>query len=236
MQNNYSIFIRSYNKDIRWLLYCLQSIHKFVKGFSEIVIVVPASQINEFKALNLTYEKLRFCEVYADDYLGQQITKLNAFQYCQSDLIMFVDSDCVFQAETTIEQFMKDGKPCILKTAYDTIDAPWQGITEIAMKDLVPFEYMRREPLLYHKKTLRDLGVWFNLLHNQTIDNFIISQPARHFSEFNLMGAYADKFESDKYYFLDTNKEELPVLNCKQYWSWSGLTAEERTEIENKLK
>lgn len=57
----------------------------------------------------------------------------------------------------------------------------------------------------------------------------------RHFSEFNVMGAIAERFMPEKFRFIDTNVEELPPLYCKQFWSWGGITPEIAAEIEKTL-
>ena len=39
-----SIYIRTYKRDIAWLDFCLQSIHRNLKGWDEIVVGVPEGQ------------------------------------------------------------------------------------------------------------------------------------------------------------------------------------------------
>lgn len=235
---DYSVFIRSYKGDIEWLKYCLKSIHKYLKGWSEIVVVVPESQKSYFDQLNLTAEKLYICPDYQNDYLGQQITKHFAFDYCQSENILFVDSDCVFVKETTIEDFIKDGKPCILKTPYESIPEVkfWQDITSRALGFTPEFECMRRLPMMYLKETLKNVVSHTQKFLDQPLQSYIKEQPNREYSEFNVIGAYTEKFESDKYYFLDTTKEAFPEQVIVQNWSWGGITPEIRIQLEEITK
>lgn len=226
------IFIRTYKNDLPWLEYCLRSIQKFVTGCDEIVICIPEPQKSLLDSWGLTKERIVTCPVYADDYLGQQISKLKADEYCQSDRILFVDSDCVFNRQVNI----KDLKPEIYKTHYSKVgDAIcWKEPTEKALKKKVNYEYMRRLPLMYLSDTVKDCREYLELTHGVTVEQYITSQPFRKFSEFNVLGAFAEKF-SDKYTFLNTDNgvKEGMIL---QSWSWGGITPEIKTKIEDILK
>lgn len=231
------------------------SLKKYVKDYTEIVIMV---QPNDYELLNeemKSWDKPKGIVIFrdivfpGDDYMGQQACKLLAFDFVNTQYILFVDSDVIFNADTNIEQFMRDGKPCILKTAYNDLAEEseqgtdkkgaaciWQPITEKAAGFPVEFEYMRRLPLLYHKSTLKNLQWYFLEKHGVSIREYIMSMKDRAFSEFNLVGAYAEEFEPGRYSFLDTSKEPLPVKTCQQYWSWGGFTPEIKTEIESFLQ
>jgi Family of unknown function (DUF6492) len=233
----YTIFIRSYRRDFKWLMYCLRSIRKFVSDYEEVVLNIEEKDVKILqKYLGTgTHEKLRVVtspNYEGDGYVWQQFDKLMCHHHILTPYVMFVDSDMVFFAPTDVSQFARDGKPCILKTPYSSIDCPWQPITETLMKQPVEFEYMRRMPLLYDVNTLSNLTHFFRTLHGKTLEEHCKGMRDRGLSEFNLMGAYADAYEREKYYFLHTEKEELPQLNCKQFWSWSGLKEEEKKEIE----
>ena len=95
-----SIFIRTYSKDLVWLDYALRSIHKHAKGFYEIVVCIPIDQVHLLS--HLTAERVVTCPVYPNDYIGQQISKLNAHKYCKGDYILFTDSDCIFTGSAPV--------------------------------------------------------------------------------------------------------------------------------------
>ena len=232
-----SIFIRTYSKDLVWLDYALRSIHKHAKGFYEIVVCIPENQKDLLS--HLTAERVVTCPVYQNDYIGQQISKLNAHKYCKGDYILFTDSDCIFTEPFTPEDFMRGGKPILLKTLYSKVgDAKaFQGPTEKCLRFKVDYEYMRRHPSLYLTQTIRDLHVYFNSLtdYKQSINDYILSEPIIGISEFNIIGAFTDRIQPMKYCIINTD-DEVPPAKLKQYWSWSGLTVAEKIEIENLLK
>lgn len=228
-----SIFIRTYSKDLVWLNYALQSIHKFGKGFLEIVVCIPENQRHLLS--HLTAERVVTCPVYANDYIGQQISKLNAHTYCKGDYILFTDSDCIFTEPFTPDDFMRDGKPLLLKTHYSKVgDAiAFKSITSEILSFPVEFEYMRRHPSLYLNKTLIDLHNYFNA--DSLTSKLLLMSPVG-ISEFNIIGAFTDRYCTDVYSIIDTDVSELPPLKLKQYWSWGGLTNEIKAEIENLLR
>lgn len=225
-----SIFIRTYHKDIKWLNYCLRSIHQNLTGWDEIVVCIPKGQ--EHLLSHLTSEKVVTCKKYSDDYLGQQISKLQAHNYCSHGIIMFIDSDVVFFEKTTVQDYMHNEKPVLLKDKYENVgDAIiWKKITEKLYKHEIAYESMRRAPQLFLKSTLEEFNKYF-----RDIEFYITSQSHRAFSEFNALGHFVELWEEEKYHIMDLSIEQAPRNKAVQHWSWSGLTEEERIEIERRL-
>jgi hypothetical protein len=230
------IFIRTYRKDIPWLAYCLKSIQKYCKDFRQVVIVIPKSDERFLADLNLTSEKVFTTDAFANDYLGQQATKLEAWKYSDADFICFTDSDCVFRKDTRPSDFIIGELPRVLKTPYANVGEAqcWKGLTETACKFEVEWEYMRRLPFTFRRDTLLAIKNWFEQLHG--VDLYTYIERSKGFSEFNLMGAFAEKYESDKYTFMDTETNPLPPAHIAQFWSWGGLTPDVITEIEHILR
>ena len=228
-----SIFIRTYHRDIKWLNYCLQSIHKNLLGWDEIVIAIPTGQ--ETLLSDLTQEKVITTKIQKDDYLAQQSDKMQAHKYCKGDYILFVDSDVIFKPNANILDYFHENKPIILKADYNYVGEAicWKKPTEKLFKENIEFEYMRFAPQIFHKSTLEMFNDSF-----PDIENYVISQPYRQFSEFNALGFYAEKMQPDDYSIVDVTNgvpEYLPENKSKQYWSWSNLTEIERKEIENTI-
>lgn len=225
-----SIFIRTYHRDIKWLNYCLQSIHKNLVGWSEIIICIPTGQ--ESLLSHLTSENVVTCKTYKQDYIGQQISKLEAYKHCKGDYIFFVDSDVVFYKGADIRDYFSDNKPVILYDKYENVGEAicWKPIVEKLFKDNVEYEFMRRPGQLFHKSTLENFATNFPY-----IENYAINQPNRDFSEFNYLGFFAWKHEHENYKFVNLETEPIPKTHCKQYWSYSNLTEQERLEIENTI-
>jgi hypothetical protein len=157
---------------------------------------------------------------------------------CESEYVLYVDSDCVFTEPTDLsKRLFYNGKPVIYKTKYDQVGAAlcWKEPTEKAINKAVEYEYMRRLPLLYKSETIKDLRDYLELIHGRPLETQILSRPFRSYSEFNVLGAFADAFYKEDYHFHDTDYGVEPNF-MHQDWSWGGLTPEIRIKLEEICK
>jgi len=232
-----SIFIKTCAKDMEWLVYCLKSIQQYGSGFLETVIVADESQ-RETIPENIT--NIHYAEDWDNGYLQQQSVKLMADKYAKGDTILFVDSDCVFYKNFTPADFMRDGKPILLKTHYDNLidktmpgggkPLVWQEITSKIMGFPVEWEYMRRIPCLYWKDSLERFRKKMPDLPEK-----IRNAQDKSFSEFNAIGAYIDKYEPENYFISDNMVWMQPCV-AKQFWSWGGVTPEVMADINKMME
>jgi hypothetical protein len=68
--------------------------------------------------------------------------------------------------------------------------------------------------------------------HAVDLETYIAAQPPRGFSEFNVLGAFAWAHYRDRFVWVETTIEPLRDPHCRWYWSWAGLDAQTRSEIE----
>jgi hypothetical protein len=62
--------------------------------------------------------------------------------------------------------------------------------------------------------------------------DYIAKIPDNSFSEFNVMGAVAERYLGDQYHIQSTETEPLPTKYCEQYWSWGGMTNELKEALQ----
>jgi len=223
-----SVFIRTYEGDLDWLKYCLASLHRNLTGWDEIVICIPEGQEHKLREL-ITDERVVTCPIYTDDYIGQQVSKLQAHRHIRGEFILFVDSDVVFHQKSRVSSFFEDGKPVILKESYARLSArhpelnilKWQDVVNLVFGERPVYEYMRRAPQLFRTATLVALDRAFPQLASHAL-----SQPCRLFSEFNVLGYFAEMKEPEGYVFVDLGREPVPPNPATQNWSWGGITPE----------
>lgn len=211
------IFIKSYSKDFKLLKYALLSIIKNVKGYKNVILLTPEYDKEVFLRLNLELPNntnIFYTEDYGNKYLFQQWCKISAHKYTNSEYIMFSDSDCIFDHEINVDDFIADGKPEILYTDYSKVgDAIcWKQPTEAFIKEPMQYEMMRRNCLIYHRSTLEAIEKYEPNL------KYIILNSER-FSEFNAMSAYAWKYEREKYNFVNTDNWTYTQPKGVQLWS-----------------
>lgn len=229
--------IRSYRQDFGWLQYALKFIQKHAKNFDSVELVIPRGDRIALPPLPFHCGIHEVQDAGRNGYMEQQINKLYADRYCGNGFVLFLDSDAMLLHDITPETFQDpEGRPKIYVTNYSLVgDAQcWKGITEKAIRQEVTLEYMRRLPMMYHAHTLRNLQEWFMKNHGMQLMNYVHTQPGRHFSEFNLMGAYAYFHEHSQYHFMDTEQGLEPAV-VEQFWSWGGLTNEIKERLEARL-
>lgn len=219
MTRTIDLFIKSYFRDFGWLKIALDSITRNVSGFRNIVIIIPEHEAELFKSV---FDKKtlngRAIVVYIKEknpgYLWQQVCKMEAYMYSDADFIMYWDSDCFAHKKLNVQDLLVDDKPEILYTPYEKVgDAVvWREITESVMGEKVDFEFMRRFPLMYHRSTIAKINFW-----KPSLETIIMG--SNRFSEFNFLGAYAFKYEKDKYRFVNTDDWVYTDPPCTQIWS-----------------
>lgn len=215
VQMEIDILIRSYRNDFGWLGYCLRSIHRNLKGYRDIHLIVPNCDLGGVS--HLTQEKVHGTEDRMEGYLAQQVTKLRAHFYSDADFIIHVDSDCIFHRKADCNEMIEDGKAIVLR---EEIETPWNKITEEVLGWYDPFEYMRRMPIIYPRWAYINFNAWMEEKHGNNIENIVAGRPYRSFSEFNAMGQFLHKHWEDK--IVWKHPSEVKTM-CKQYWSWGGL-------------
>lgn len=217
------ILIRTYQGDKEWLRYCLASIRRHCPDIG-LTVVAPTGHD---MGCECTYVE----PVNGEGYVDQQYTKLRANLYVPKDTshVVHIDSDCIML--DNLDSLFVNGKPVILKTSYDLLEnCPsliWRSIVFRYTQINPEFEYMRRLPLVYPIEMYEALDKFLTSIHGPW-HNWFHLITGRRFSEFNIMGTFADKFMNDKFYWLDTSKEPLPKLVVRQGWSWGGLDAVRR--------
>jgi hypothetical protein len=236
-----AIFIKTCKKDLEWLHYCLRSIWKFGSGFEELVIVADEdcrSMIDGW--IEASWKtSIVYVENPKHGYFHMQAVKLMADTYTSCDNILFVDSDCVFYTPFTPYSFMRDGKPILIKTKYETLakcpkgkDALcWKKPTERIVNLQVEWEYMRRIPMMFSRHIYSKIRERY-----PEAQEFARNLPGfGGFSEFNLMGAWIDIYDPDSHFITDSEAWS-PSPVAKQYWSWGGFSRVIIDEIEGYLK
>jgi hypothetical protein len=204
------------------------SIAKYAQDF-KVVIVADEDCKRDLDGWNLTREKVFYVKPSYDGYLYQQEVKLRAFMHVDTEYVLFMDCDCIFTDYVNLDSFLKDGKPTLLKTPYEDIPEVmfWKTTTEDAIGFEVNFEYMRRNGLCYRTETIMNLWDDFSI---RFLPKLKIARN-RQFSEFNLIGAYIEKYEENLYNIVNT-RDEIPYHPVKQFWSYSGLNKNDLKEIQ----
>lgn len=215
------IFYKTYQKDFPWIKYSLASLAKNVIGYNKIIILVPKGQ--PFDTSNLPPRtQVHYINEYGDGYLFQQWCKISGHRFTHADFILFADSDCIFDHPINVQTFIEDERPEILYTHYSKVGNAqcWKQPTEAFIHEVVDFEFMRRNCLIYHRSTLEAIAGYC-----PELENMIMS--SKRFSEFNAIGAYAFYNERHKYNFVNTDNWQYVEPKAIQLWSHADKNSQE---------
>ncbi len=220
------ILIRTYHKDANWLRWCLRSIRKHCRGFSQVVVVCNPASVDAITPVTVQ-EGFGPPQVFPEfryDYLAQQITKMYADKFLTTDFVMHVDSDCVFTEPTTPEDFFRDGKPVLYCCPYDVcyrtahISAVWQTPTSMWLQRQTDFEFMRRFPMVYPREVYGLVREHFEKTHGMDLGKAFSDRTDENFSEFNYIGSFLYYEAPHLMTFHDTSKNpDVPRLKMKQF-------------------
>jgi hypothetical protein len=233
------IFIRSYWKDFEWLRFCLDSVAKYCIGFRAVVVVLPLGSEPWVRKFAIPRDvTIKWCRNYRDDYLGQQVTKLLADTFTDAAHICHVDSDCIFTRTTSPEDLLVDGKIRILHHPYALLGRhhPWREPTEKFLGWRVHDDFMQHPPFMYPRRLYAQAREHALTTHGIDLETYVTRQPARGFSEFNVLGALAWRYHHDQIHWIDTSVTAAGEPHCRWYWSWGGMDDTTRAAILRDLE
>lgn len=244
-----TILIRSYRNDRFFLDYCLRSIQKFAHSFSEVVVVLPVGDEPHFKETNFHGARVVWVEDPAGmpGYNAQQVVKMCADQYTESDLILITDSDTFAKEPFSVTDFCDgEGKPVILFREWDQCgDAKcWREPTQKLLGGVtIPKEYMAVLPLVYQRNVFGLFRQYIQETHGKSFLEVVSPLKNGELSEFNALGAYIHLCHPDTVTFRradpTTDGYKRPFI---QAWSWAqpgdeqGLTENRKARYEEILE
>jgi hypothetical protein len=236
-----AIFIKSYPRDYPWLTHCLRSIRKFVTGQNEVVLVLPEEHPfpvgDERVITRKEWKDLPRPGVPAPGYNYQMFVKLMADQHCpESEAILYVDSDCVFNRPFDVSEMFEGEKLKLLRRRWeDSGDAQcWRAPVEHALGVKTQWETMVAHPMCYWSETIRKTREAVEAKQRQKIEYYIRSRDR--FTEFSLLGNYALQNEPDRYHPVENGPSDGYPRPIHQFWSHGGCGPEDIKVIEDILK
>lgn len=227
--------MRTYYRDATWLSYCLAGIARWCTGFDEVVVVAPrfsapiVQRVVEGSKTATIPTRIEICPDSHDDYLGQQVTKLYADKYIDADLICHLDTDCIMYRPTTPTDLCEMGRPRIVHRPTVTLGRhrPWVKPTQEFLGRQVHSDYMQRPPFTFWRWLYPEVRTHAITQHGIDLAAYVLGRPPRGFSEFNVLGAFAEHHHKHAFTCRSWDDPTVPQL-CKWFWS--------RDPLDNRLQ
>lgn len=219
------VVIRSYFRDFRWLRLAFASLYAFAREYRQVVLILPESSLDRWAASMVPEGlsvRLVSCPDFADDYLGQQVSKLYADCVSDADYILHLDSDCVFVRPVACwRDLFYEGKPIHIYRELGirpAIDG-WRNSVRNILGINTEKEFMVTMPAIYPREIYSELRRFVSTLHGQELRDLVLAQRSDQFSEFSVLGAYAFKHMHEQFAWVEAGDEALGRWPCLQFWS-----------------
>lgn len=235
-----AIFIRSYDRDLSWLKYCLASIEKFGGKYDYAMVVADrktgSNVLGYCGSIGFPHAVDDESSQIQRGYIAQQYTKLRPDLFLPKDIdyVCNIDSDCMLTLDHDPSVLFEGGRPLMLYTPYADLGdaAAWRAPTEAAVGHPVENEYMRRFPLVYPLEVFEPARRHLEGLHGKWLLHYLQGTPI--FSEFNYLGAWCADHAPNSLAWKLTSRDPVSPSPVKQFWSWGGLASAE-AEIKSML-
>jgi hypothetical protein len=187
-------FVRTWDGDLEWLPYCLQSLCTFGTAVvTDVRLVVPEKQNERFNQFFNDYahfhwvlrnisDTAKFFGTYqhlhvpTSDYVGQLYDKMNADTFGETnDYIMYIDTDAIFHREFLFSDvFVDDHLLHYPVTPFESMPADYQQIwapgtafvLDLAESDpALSFDFMRRMGLTYPRTMFKQMRETISNIH-----------------------------------------------------------------------
>jgi hypothetical protein len=217
------ILIRTYFRDFRWLSLCLRAISAHVEGHRDIVVVMPPSSLERLPRDHAAFGRsvrILTCGEYADDYLGQQITKLTADAFTDADHVAIVDSDCICHAPCSLQTLLFEGGRPVMRyrgRSRRPESDGWRACIADFHGASTPFDPVTASPWLYPANLFAELRATACRRHHMSIDDWVLGRSLDRVSEISLLAGQAWLHRREDFVWRDQ-----PVCGPFQaYWSRS---------------
>jgi hypothetical protein len=240
MATTIDILIRSYHRDVDWLVLAVASIRLFVSGYRDLIVVLPEMSVDRINwpAVPILQDVVVLhCHNYANDYVGQQITKLHADTYTDADVILHLDSDQVFVAPCDLhDQLFAAGRlrmECDSSERRPLVDG-WRRCPAVFLRRAVPLDVTASPPVAFPHHLYAEVRRFCERTHGLPIQDYASTLRSDRFSEFAVLRGYALLNEPGRYAWVDTSTHSF-MAECRTFWSRAQTPGSVRRELPETL-
>lgn len=241
------LFIRTWENDLQWLKVCFKSVAVYWKSALRPKVVATPECFVEGK-FSLTIDADLFSIGKFDDQRrGSVYLGFTADRFCDAELILYTDSDCMFIRTCKADDFFQDGKIVLYGEPYGPLmekcNAPdhncftwYRRVANEVLGIDSPAEYMCRHPFMFYRKTLRRFRTFVEERLKIPLPEVMMKYHSGYFSEFNLLSAYALVHEPDLYTYAPVSYAPDPFIRQFHSWSQDPTSLDIGLEIRKILK
>jgi hypothetical protein len=216
-----TVFYVTYRKDLCWIVYSAQLLHKHFRAAFDTVICAEEDCRDVCETWGLPRTTYHYTKPWPDGYAFAMYQKTMADQFTDADLICLMDSDHILLEPAYLEDFMDHGKPIIRYRDWDEDpndpsliigQQQWAPPTERVMGSSLDKDYMVGAPFIFWRDTF--LGVRNRVeevtglpFHDAVYSDrpYVYTNFLNHpkvYCDFESLGLYGAKFQADRYHLV----------------------------------
>lgn len=205
----------TFAKDFPFAEYSLKSAHRFCSGFGALVIVVPHPDVAMFAAVAepLGFIVKGFDEREGKGFVHHEAIITEADHWCPgADVIVHIDSDCIFMDQCTPNDYVIDGRPVIYREKFDDLKERhpgrynWKHVVKNAVGIDPEWDGMCRHPNAYLAGTYGQVRALIERYTQRNWKEYILSCEnsfPQGYAEHPTISAVAMLHANDKYHWVD---------------------------------
>src|SRR5215475_10252525 len=242
----------TYRKDLQWICYSVQLLHKFFKADFHTIIIGEPDCEEVFKTWGLVATSYRYVKPWPDGYMFAMYQKMIADLYSDAEMIMLLDSDHILLESVGLERFTFEGLPIVRykfwdedKTDFSLIEGKkqWKPPTERLLGVELDKDYMRGPPFLFWRDTFAKTRLrieevtakpFMEAVYSDTPYDYrrFLTHPKTN-CDYESLGLYCAKFQPGRYVFVHDKGERWPF---RVFWSHGHWGYQLQMKLDNLLK
>lgn len=231
-----SVVYSTYRKDLAWISYSMQLLHKFFRGAFDVIVLAEKDCEDVCSTWGFPRTKYVYTKPWGDGYAFAMYQKATADLHTDADLIALMDSDHILLEPMHFDDLLDKGNPIIRYRFWDedprdtslTVGLQqWGPPTERVLGVKLDKDYMIAPPFLFHRDTFIKMRTRVEQVLGLPFDKAVYSD--RHydfrnflkhpkvFCDYESLALYAAKFQPGRYSFV--HHERGTYWPLRVFWS-----------------
>ena len=218
------IFTYATEKDIAWLNCCLRSVQRFWNSnFTPIIVATLPCKKSLPRVVSELKARVFFEPPGTDKNLGKALAHLSADCFVNTDLILFLDPECLFTRPCSAQSFTEDDVPVIFTDSWENTIYRSPCSLQNALylcRDIVneffditmDKDYERRIPVIFNRHSIRKARHAIQKESHRPLNETLAGIYSDYLRPSSILGAFCEHFENGNYRWEHISSAPAPFV------------------------
>jgi hypothetical protein len=218
------IFTYATEKDLAWLNCSLRSIQRYWNSsFAPIIITSSGCRNALPRVVSEVKARVFFEQSGTDKNLGRAMAHLHADCYVNTDLILFLDPECLFTRSCSAQSFTDNDVPVIFTDSWENTvyrsPCALQNVMYLCRDIVSEFfditmdnDYERRIPVIFNRHSIRKARLAIQKETHRPLNETLAGIYSDYLRPFNILGAFCENFENGNYQWQHISSAPAPFV------------------------